>query len=218
MKVTTDACLFGAWVAKKLHDLDYKTALDIGTGTGLLSLMIAQKNNIEMDAVEIDHLAAEEAKENIEGSTFHKNVQLIEGDILEFIPANKYDVILSNPPFYENDLMAETQARNKAFHSSHLTLTQLLQTIKKVLAADGRFFLLLPFRRKDEAIEIIKENGFEINEVVHVHHSPIHPPTRIMLMCGYKKEFNASDIYIRENDSTYSKAFTELLKDYYLYL
>ena len=101
MKVTTDACLFGAWAATEIEKEKWKmkTCFDIGTGTGLLSLMMTQKNNILIDAIEIDEEAAEQAKENIAASSWAAQITVIRENVANCMPAKKYDCIISNPPF-----------------------------------------------------------------------------------------------------------------------
>ena len=104
MKVTTDGCLFGAWCAREIQNGKWKmeNLLDIGTGTGLLSLMIAQKADIAIDAVEIDADAAKQASANVAGSPFSTEINVIEKNILDF-EKEEYDCIVSNPPFYETN-------------------------------------------------------------------------------------------------------------------
>ena len=120
MKVTTDACLFGAWVANRINGLDLKGKhfLDIGTGTGLLSLMVAQQTDASIDAVEIETAAANQAQENFEQSPWNNKLFLHNSSIQTFIPQHKYDFIFTNPPFFFNDLKSKNHARNIALHDS----------------------------------------------------------------------------------------------------
>ena len=141
MKVTTDSCLFGAWVAAAVRSQDpiaigsgVRSLLDIGAGTGLLSLMIAQKNNISIDAIEIDKDAFLQASENIAASPWSERIKISHADIKYFNPLPaKYDIIVSNPPFYENEWQSESLQRNTAHHSSELLLTDLLDIISASL-------------------------------------------------------------------------------------
>src|SRR5687768_4644120 len=150
MKVTTDACLFGAWCAQEVHGLvnpaDY--ILDIGAGSGLLSLMLAQKNQVIIDAVEIDTAAAEQAKDNVASSPWEDRINIINTRVLNWKVGKRYRYIVSNPPFYESDLKSEKKSKNIAHHDEGLRLNVLLDFIENHLTADGRFFLLLPAKRE----------------------------------------------------------------------
>ena len=112
MKVCTDACIFGAWAAGKLKEssISVRHILDIGCGTGLLSLMLAQNTNADIDAVEINTDAASQAKENILQSPGINKIKVINASILEFVPEKNYDFIICNPPFYEDDLKSPDQS------------------------------------------------------------------------------------------------------------
>jgi tRNA1Val (adenine37-N6)-methyltransferase len=120
MKVTTDACLFGAWVAKEVggQKSEVETILDIGTGTGLLSLMLAQKTNATIDSVEIDEAAAEQAQENANASLWKDRIFVMPGDAkdMAYTFCKNFDIIISNPPFYENELTSSDHQKNLAHH------------------------------------------------------------------------------------------------------
>jgi tRNA1Val (adenine37-N6)-methyltransferase len=122
MKVTTDACLFGAWCAVEIKNIGVKpeTGLDIGTGTGLLSLQIVQKNDLAIDAIEVDREAALQAKENMVCSAWKNKIEVINVDAMKFNSPKKYDVIFSNPPFYEFELQSSNAKRNLAHHGHGL--------------------------------------------------------------------------------------------------
>jgi tRNA1Val (adenine37-N6)-methyltransferase len=143
MKVTTDACLFGAWVVNKVKSekSKIKSVLDIGTGTGLLSIMLAQKNpEIKIDAIEIDKDAAEQAKINAGSSPWKEQINIIQDDVKAFSFEKEFDLIISNPPFYENEIRSATDSKNVAHHSENLTLKELLVIIKENLTKRGSFF------------------------------------------------------------------------------
>jgi len=184
MKVTTDTCLFGAWAADIVGSLAYskgvfsdrqagqepivskelpiKNILDIGCGTAVLSLMIAQKSDADIDAIEIDDEAAAQAMENEEACSFRNSIKIIKDDARNYRFEKKYDVIISNPPFYENELSSLSSKKNTAHHSKHLVLEDLLTIIKKNLTKQGVFFLLLPFKREDEIRALIDDAGMKI--------------------------------------------------------
>jgi len=225
MKVTTDACLFGAWAAAEIIQRypGRTECLDIGTGTGLLSLMLAQTwQEGVIDAVEIDPEAAEQARENIGTSPFSGRIAVYKEDIKKFAPRKKYGIIIANPPFYEKELKATGISKNRAHHSSDLTLGELLSCIKNLLAEDGRFFLLLPFKRKEEATALLKNAQLGILQQVYVNQTQQHDSFRLIIEGTHYKESTAqsleSEIPICTTPETYSEEFTRLLKTFYLNL
>ena len=222
MKVTTDACLFGAWMAADIQQTqNSKTLLDIGTGTGLLTLMIAQKNlHLDIDAIEIDSAAAEQSKENRNASTWKNRVNVIHDDVRSFKPVKKYDLIISNPPFYENELQSGNKQRDTAHHSKHLTMDNLLQIIKLNLVEDGNFYLLLPYKRKDEIEKLVVDNNLTIVKKICIRQSVNHDYFRIIIKGGLKNSpvKEEKEISIRDNEQKYTNDFIGLLKDYYLHL
>jgi tRNA1Val (adenine37-N6)-methyltransferase len=222
MKVTTDSCLFGAWAANQMKNEKVKISkvLDIGCGTGLLSLMIAQKNAVQIDAVEIDADAAKQADENINASPWKDRVRVFHEDILQFQPSKKYDCIICNPPFYENELSSAVEKKNMAHHSSHLTVAQVLDTIKSHLEPGGRFFLMYPYKRQEEMNELMRRKQLYTIRAVCLHQSIKHTPFRSIVMGTNKVEDSAETetIAVWNEHQQYTEGFTELLKDYYLYL
>ena len=225
MKVTTDACLFGGWVANEVRSqkLKVKNVVDVGSGTGLLSLMFVQKNPLTIiDAVEIDEDAYEQADGNIAASPFTNMINVIRGDIRSFPFTKKYDVIISNPPFYEKDIKSEDQKKNIAHHHSGLLLKELISVIKKNLSHEGFFFLLLPFKRNEEIKKILLRQNLFLQKIVFVRHSINHDYFRMMIIGKLNEEGEAAtmidEISICNDRQQYTKEFKELLKDYYLYL
>jgi tRNA1Val (adenine37-N6)-methyltransferase len=225
MKVTTDSCLFGAWVADVIQNSTFRKlqAADIGTGTGLLSLLVAQKNpDIMIDAFEIDAPAAEQARLNVNASPWKEHIRVIQADIRTFNLTPKYDLVISNPPFYEKEIRSESEQKNIAHHSERLTLKELMNVIKKMLAPGGQFFLLFPFKRNTEIKQLLKDEHLHIGKIVLVRQSVRHPYFRIMLQ-GYlqqqpEAETELEEISICSEHQHYSNEFIHLLKDYYLHL
>ncbi len=224
MKVTTDSCLFGAWAANRARSLESETnnCLDIGTGTGLLSLMLAQQTNFTIDALEIDANAAEQATENVATSPWRNRIKIHHIDATEFLNKNQYQLIISNPPFYENELKGTDITKNIAHHDSGLSLPQLLRIIKNNLTADGVFFLLLPYKRDEEMRKLFTEHELHIQQITFVKQSVDHGYFRMMLTGRLQatslSETLIDEIAIKDEDGNYTQAFTELLKDYYLHL
>lgn len=225
MKVTTDGCLFGAWVASVMREAGQPqmNCLDIGAGTGLLSLMVAQQNtDCTVDAVEIDAAAAEEAANNISGAGKNGSIIVHRSDIRQFQPEKKYSVIFSNPPFYENELKGNVTARNTAHHDAGLLMQDLLDCCRKLLVEDGLIYLLLPFKRETEIVSKIQSSGFHVTLQVRVKQSVNHGYFRTMLELRLPGSGQAGtrieEIVIKDEKDQYTVAFTALLRDYYLYL
>jgi|SRR6218665_498245 len=220
MKVTTDACLFGAWAANDLekNSSTISSVLDIGAGTGLLSLMLAQKTNAQIDAMEIDDDAFEQTKENFNASPWNNRLQALHNDIRK-MPMLSYDSIISNPPFYENDLGSPDPKRSSAHHDSTLLLSELINISKRLLNKQGCFYLLIPFKRLEEAKLMIIENGMAISKMCNVKQSVSHTFFRSMLIIRHNTiDAKTEELAIRQNNHEYSDIFKALLKDYYLYL
>lgn len=219
MKVCTDSCLFGAWVADKIQKkiIEPATILDIGSGTGLLSLMTAQKSNAKIDAVEINENAYLQTKENFKASKYKERLQAINADVKHWNGNKKYDLIISNPPFFENDLPSANQNKNFAKHHYGLTLNELMDLIKSRLAKDGNFSVLLPFHRMSYFKKLANEKEFYLKDELLVRQAPTHAPFRVMLFYGTKSEAFASDeLIIKGEDGGYTAPFSLLLRDYYL--
>lgn len=225
MKVCTDACLFGALVANcstclQKGRLPVIHCLEIGTGTGLLSLMLAQKNsNIQIDAVEIDGPAAEQATENITASPWAGNIRVFNGDILNFSPHKKYDHIICNPPFFEDDLQSADKAKNNAKHNTSLGLLQLLKVVDDHLLPEGFFAVLLPYHRVGYFVEEALRTGLHLSKQVLVKQTMKHKFFRgILFLNRQKREPEFNEIIIKDGNHNYTPAFAAALKDYYLFL
>jgi tRNA1Val (adenine37-N6)-methyltransferase len=220
MKVCTDACIFGAWIAETIANgrLQATKCLDIGTGTGLLSLMVAQQSSAKIDAIEIDKNAFTQAAENFENSPWSERLAAIHMDAKKYFEETKYDLIISNPPFYENDLRSPLKIKNVAKHDDSLTLDELLAIIKTNLNSNGNFALLLPFHRVDYLESIASENDFFLKEKLLIKHASNHDHTRtILLFSANKIEMPAvRQFTIKKEDGNYSDEFFQLLSGYYL--
>ncbi len=225
MKVTTDGCLFGAWTASAIRELKLSafTGLDIGGGTGLLSLMVAQQNpDAVIDCVEIDEAAAKEGLQNISAAGKNSAINIIQQDILLYEPDKKYRIIFSNPPFYEKELKGNNRARNAAHHNEGLRIQELLEYCQQWLAENGRIYLLLPYKRETELLEKIKSSGFLVNRLTRVRQSVNHGYFRCMLELQINNPgfpgTQTDELAVKDEQDHYTTAFTILLRDYYLYL
>lgn len=213
MKVTTDACILGAYT----NTDKAKNILDIGTGTGLLALMLAQKSDAKIDAVEIDKNAYNQAFVNVNDSIFKDKITVYEIAIQDFIPKNYYDLIISNPPFFQNHLKSETLARNNSIHTDSLSFEDLINCILLLLSLNGTFVVLLP------AYESLVFDQLSISKELYpqkkltIRHRKDTKILRIITTFGrIKKEIINEELIIKNLDESYSPDFQALLKDYYL--
>ena len=224
MKVTTDACLFGAWIVNevKSQKLKVENVLDIGAGTGLLSLMVVQKNpEIKIDAIEIDKDAAEQAQVNVGSSPWKEQINILQADVKGFSFEKEFDLIISNPPFYEKEIRSATDSKNIAHHSENLTLKELLAVIKDNLGKTGSFFLLLPYKRNEEIKKLLKDHELNISKILFVRQSVKHDYFRVFIKGSLneeEKEIDFDELSIKDDEQQYTKEFVSLLKDYYLHL
>jgi tRNA1Val (adenine37-N6)-methyltransferase len=222
MKVCTDACLFGAFVANEIQSVKQdaiKNILDIGSGTGLLSLMLAQKLPAKIDTVEIDTSAFEQAKENIIQSLYREKIEIFNADIIQFSAGKKYDYIISNPPFFEADLKSGNEKKNVAKHNTTLTLQELLSNADRLLNTTGIFAVLLPYHRVEYFVAESLRMNFHLTNKLLVKQTPVHNFFRGILIFS-RKESNVitAEITIKNAAGNYTDEFINLLKDYYLYL
>ena len=225
MKVSTDACIFGAVVAKTFAEKELQAPgyianyLDIGTGTGLLSLMLAQKTNALIDAVEIDLAAFEQAKENFITSPFKEKLSIYNEDILHFSTGKKYNGIICNPPFFKGDLRSPDTKKNAARHDTTLTLQQLLTTANRHLKEIGLLAVLLPYHRIDECIKEAKALHLYTAEKILLRHTAKHPWLRaILFLSKIKTTSTTKELEIKNQAGNYTDTCIFLLKEYYLHL
>jgi len=221
MKVTTDGCLFGAYVVERItnYKLQITNCLDIGTGTGLLSLMLAQKIDTHIDAIEIDAAAYSQAKENFDLSPWKNRLSIFNADILQFDPGKKYDCIITNPPFFEDDLRSTDKNKNNAKHDTALTLKQLLAVVNEHLKEDGVFFVLLPYPRVNYFIEIAAALDLHLSAQLNIRQTPTHNYFRsILSFTGKASTATITELTIKDSGNSYTAEFSDLLKDYYLHL
>ncbi|HEX5027125.1 MAG TPA: methyltransferase [Agriterribacter sp.] len=218
MKVCTDACIFGAWFAAK--NLSFKTALDIGAGSGLLTLMLAQKTTGEIHAIEKDLSSFNQLELNVDKSMWGSRINAFAGDVTSYPFPTKYDFIICNPPFYQNDLKSRNNEKNLAKHDDGLTLAALTEVIAKNLSSDGSCGILLPYHRMQEYETLVATEGFHLLEKLLVKQTPNHGYFRSILHFARRKVKSplVHELIIRDNGSQYSTLFTALLKDYYLHL
>jgi len=182
--------------------------------------MLAQQlSNSIIHAVEIDVDAAKQASENFAASPWHRQLHVVNAPIQSFSSSLQYGFIVSNPPFFQNDLASNNAQRNVALHSHQLSLEELLTAIQMHLSATGHFAILLSCHRTTVFESLAQKAGFYVHQKTVVQQTPAHAPFRSMLFFGREqKEPERATIIIKDKAGNYTDAFVALLKDYYLYL
>jgi tRNA1Val (adenine37-N6)-methyltransferase len=219
MKVCTDACLFGAWVVElisRCKDTSNLQILDIGTGTGLLSLMIAQEIACSIDAIELDEAAAKQAALNFSDAAFGSKIHPIHADIKTWDHCNSYDCIITNPPFFENDLHSTDAKRNLALHSAALTLKELTTILDQKIKHNGIIAILLPYHRKETMIQLALEKGLHVIVNANIKQSPKHSYFRTFLAFARNAKTLPPEEIIIQDNRVYTERFMQLLEQYYL--
>lgn len=219
MKVCTDACLQGAFTAQYLLTQPVKTILDIGTGTGLLSLMLAQQIPANITAVELDDTAAAQARQNFAASPWAAHLQVTQADIRSLPVIRLYDHIITNPPFYEGSLKSGDTLRNQAMHATTLGYEELLQAISAHLQPEGSFSVLLPYAAFSGFRQLAEAAGYHPQQILEVKQSVQHGYFRTVGIFGRQQVAPViTSLAIYEKQNVYTPEFVALLQSYYLYL
>lgn len=214
MKITTDACIQGAYTTFPKA----KRILDIGSGTGLLSLMLAQRHpDALIDAVEIETNAFGQAAENIAASPWAESIKIHHLPIQSFSPQETYELIVANPPFYPDHLRSPDQQRRQAHHNDSLSFQELAIACKRLLAAEGICSILLPPRQAAEFSEIAAREGLYPAHELEIRESQAHKPHRKIQLFGHQQKKSPSwdRLMIRNEVGAYSGGFCQLLQAYY---
>lgn len=217
MKVGTDGVLLGAWA----KTVNVKNILDIGTGSGLLALMLAQRSNAMIHAIDIDHDACEQARLNFSLSPWGNRIQVFNQSLQDFNKAamQKYDLMVCNPPFFANSLKNPDPKRTIARHNDELPLTELFKCSASLLQPEnGRLNIILPFDTMGNAILLAKENNLKVYDKTLIQSTPSKAFHRVLLAFWFGKENTETrQICIETNGRhEYSEEYKELTKDFYL--
>lgn len=215
MKVGTDGVLLGAWV-----DVRQATQiLDIGTGTGVIALMIAQRASdaVTVDAVEIDDAAYEDAQENIAASPWHDRVHLHHTAIQQFNPSTKFDLIVTNPPYFQKSYKPPTAQRETARHTEQLTFDEILQAAEKLLTANGKLNVILPYTEGLQFITLAAHKGLHCSRKWSFKTRENKPIERVLLEFRWKKkEVDEGEILLYSSGEEWSDEYKDLTRDFYL--
>jgi tRNA1Val (adenine37-N6)-methyltransferase len=217
MKVGTDSVLLGSWI----NPSNSSEILDIGTGSGIIALMLAQKSFAQIDAVDVDENACKQAKENFRISPWFDRLNAIHQSFQEFSKntTKKYDLIVSNPPYFHHASKPSEESRLNARHNELICFNELIDGAKKILTPHGRFCLILPFKEGNEFMNICLRQGLYCRELVRVKTKPDKLEKRfIMEFTSSFGVIHESEFMIQENDTKFSREYIELTKEYYLSL
>lgn len=215
MKVNTDSVLLGAWTQITENT---KTALDIGSGTGLLTLMLAHKNkDILIDAIEIEENAFVESKDNFENSNWNNRLTPFHISLQKFTPTRKYDLIITNPPYFLNSLKNELKNKSLARHTDSLSFEEIIEFCIQNLTSKGKLFLILPKEESDIFIEKSTTKNLFLNKKCTIKPNSNKPINRVLMEFSLTKTkviLEKMEIYKAQN--VYSDKHFELTKEFYL--
>ena len=215
MKVGTDAILLGRWTEVKPLDV----VLDVGTGCGLLPLMLSQKGVAHVDAVDIDKASIEEAKVNFEASQWHEHLKAFCIDIVDFQTDKKYGLIVSNPPYFNRFSKCDSERKSRARHNdAGLSYATICQEVGRLMHPDGRFALVLPADVSMEFLDTAERYGLYLHKRMTIVPIAWKEPNRVNLELGFEKSDNIFEetFVIRDADKRFTAQYNEFLKDYYL--
>jgi len=217
MKVGIDGVLLGAWANVE----NAEQILDIGTGSGLIALMLAQRNeNALIDAIDMEKSAIQQAGINIQNSAWKERIKAQHISLQDFAltAKNKYDLIVSNPPFFVNSLKTPEKERTNARHTESLTHEQLILLSKSLLAPNGKICIILPVKEGNLCKAFAEKSGLFCSKIVSVFPKPEAEAKRLLLeFSTEKQEMETSELTIETAvRHQYSAEFTELAKDFYL--
>ena len=216
MKVNTDGVLLGAWA----NVAAAKTALDIGTGTGIIALMLAQRSLAGITAIEIEKNAADEAGENCSHSNWDNRISVRHCSFQDFVEASQtpFDLIVSNPPFFVNGIKNRDQNKSIARHNDLLPFTVLIEGVIRLLAPDGILALILPVDQAVQFSKAIGEKGIFPKRLTEVKPKPVKPANRYLMEFSKKSTAVVKDSLAIYTDSgaEYSEQYKNLTRDFYL--
>ncbi|EDP98189.1 methyltransferase [Kordia algicida OT-1] len=219
MKVGTDGVLLGAWTSIENHPF---SILDIGAGTGLIALQLAQRCHAEViDAIEIDAAAYEQAVDNFENSPWSDRLFCYHAGLDEFVDEieDTYDLIVSNPPFYTENYKTESAQRDTARFTDALPFSALLSGVAKLLAPTGTFHTIIPFKEHEHFINLAKANKLFPKKICHVKGNPKADFKRSLLSFSFENVENTEEeLVIETARHQYTAAYISLTKDFYLKL
>ena len=219
MKIGTDNVLLGAWTPIENHP---RSILDIGAGTGILALMLAQRTSAQtIDAIEIDENAYIECTNNFENSPWADRLFCYFASFDEFVEEmldEPYDLIISNPPFYTSNYRTNQSARNKARFEDSLPFPTLIEGVSKLLSANGTFSVIIPFAEEGSFIELAQQNNLFPNKITRVRGNETSDVKRSLITFIKTQPVTCpiNELVIEKERNVYTNAYVALTKDFYL--
>lgn len=220
MKVGTDGVLLGAWCAVDKYP---ETILDIGAGTGVIALMLAQRcDAMTIDAVEIDAAAYEQTVDNFEKSDWADRLYCYNATFQEFADEiyeeeETYDIIISNPPFYTDNFQTKYISRNKARFTTSLSFEDLINGVSKILSKNGVFNVIIPVKEKENFIALAQKKHLFVNKLCDVQGTPSSEVKRCLLAFSFhQKDQQQESLIIETKRHQYTEEYIQLTKDFYL--
>lgn len=216
LRVGTDAVLLGAYVMPKKS----KAILDIGCGSGIIALMMAQKSTSLIDAIDIDFESIQEAKINFGNSPWSKQLIAIHSSISDYVKQSnkKYDLIISNPPFFNNSLKSISDRNNLSKHTLSLSHEELLSGVKNLLMADGEFYVILPFDQMSPFLNTALIAGLFCTQKLIIYPTTKKPANRIILGLrnNHPIKTNEESLSIRDSSGNFTEQYKTLTRDFYI--
>ncbi|MCL2329415.1 MAG: methyltransferase [Bacteroidetes bacterium] len=215
MKVGTDGVLLGAWA----HIENANRILDVGTGTGLIALMLAQRQpTATIDAIEIEENACQQACENVANSKWHNRISIFHTSLQNFELFGKYDLIVSNPPFFSQSLQNPDSAKTTARHNDTLLPMELAQHAKRLLQENGRIAVIYPVHEAHVFLNAAQETGFFPRRITHVIPSIGKKAKRMLVELQLTPcDLIETELCIeKELRHTYTQEYIDLTRDFYL--
>ncbi len=213
LKVGTDSMLLGALIPS----LEAKNGLDLGAGTGVLSLMVAQRSkDISIDAIEIDRDSHLECRTNFENSPWPDRLRAHLGDYFEIQMKRNYDLIFSNPPYYTEQYLNKQSSLARAKHTDREELGKLLSLVADLLTEDGVFWMICPYDIYTYIIEVSVSNNLYLSKLVTIHSKEDKPNSRTVMAFSFvQKSVEHSALTIRNRDNSFTDEYIDLTSEYH---
>jgi len=224
MKIGTDGVLLGAWTA--INNNTYNI-LDIGAGTGIIALMLAQRSFAEnIEAIELDGDAFEQCTENFENSPWGDRLFCFHAGFDEFVDeyteekpdeSELYNLIVSNPPFYKEEVTSGDYARDSARQNTSLPFNELVEGVTKLLTKDGSFFTIIPFKEESQFLNLAEQNGLYPSRITRVKGNSTADVKRSLLQFSFSEQkIEINELVIEKERHQYTDDYIALTKDFYL--